>query len=1097
MSELTPRYHWVVPEAHPLSEATIEDAKRRGLSARALRVLSRRGPVDPGELASRFDAPEAGLHDPSLLPDAALVRARVASAREAGESVLVLGDFDADGLTGLAILSEALGWLGITTEPYVPDRSGEGHGLSLAAVEHARAAGHSLIITADTGSGSVGEVAAARSAGIDVIVTDHHVLGEERPDAVALVNAQRPDNRYPDRRLSGAGVAFKVAQLLLGDTPDGAAAALGLADLAAIGSVADVVPIVGENRSIVRLGLARLEQDPRPGLAALMARARVDRENVSTDDISFGLAPRINAMGRIGDPSVAARLLLAPDDATAVALAGELESANLQRRELTASAMAEARQALAAEAETPFIVLVGDWPVGIIGLVAGRLSEEHGRPALVLSSAVDPWRGSARSAGGVDLASAFASCSDLFERFGGHPAAAGCHLEPGHLEELRSRLDAFVRERPPADARASLSLDLVQSADDADYVLLRELAPLEGAGDAPPLVGIAGLAVNRVRTANGGHTQLTLRRGREVVDGICFGRADLAEQLTEGSENRRRRTTRQPHVRGPGDAPARGPGCRSGRMAARDAQASDDETMTQPPLGPPPGGGGYSPDAQYPGPGYAPPGHVEPGSDGPPYLPPLYPPGQEPIPPRRPRRSSPVVAPLLALIGLALIGGASLWAVTQLDGLLGDAAATDGSPEPSLSAVLESAPPGETEAPGATDPPDGIEAQTLEPEGPEPTAEPIVVIPPSGDRADVVGTILFTRLGDVWAASGTTLTPLSGSSSEKADSSPTWSPDGKQIYFVRTTKRELKDGKARYKGKYTLYPNDLMRMRADGSKKTMVFESLIDDGRGQWFIHLRQPSVSSNGTNVAVVADGNDGGAGEVTLHIINSRTGRMRPVDTPTEPRFGHNNPDFSPDGKKIAFTYIDNAGTEGDPKIAIFSCKSKADCSKGKTRYLRSGYANPSWSPDGSLLAVEAVDASGRDIAIITAKGAERVRLTTGGDSFAPAFSPAGDQIAYLRRDGLNIDLRVITLDIDERNKITLVEDRAVTSDGQLDGESGVSWFIPRSQLRDRDSGGEAASQDGAEADGADADGADAGTATEPPNDASDEAPPPPPGS
>lgn len=536
MPELTPHYHWLLPEAHRLSEETIDDAKRRGLSARALRVLSRRGPVDPAELASRFDAPEAGLHDPELLPDAGLVRARISAARSAAESVMVLGDFDADGLTGLAILTEALRWLGLVVEPYVPDRTAEGHGLSRDAVEHARQTGHRLIMTADTGSASVAEVAAAREAGIDVIVTDHHVLPDRLPDALALVNPQRRDNGYPDTRLSGAGVAFKVAQLLLEPEPGGAPAALALADLAAIGSIADVVPIAGENRSIVRLGLRRLEGTARPGLAALMAKARVDREHVSLEDVSFGLAPRINAMGRIGDPSIAAELLLAPDAATAERLAEELDAANTRRRELTAAAMAEAREALAEQSDAPFIVLSGDWPVGIIGLVAGRLAEEHGRPALVLSSSVSPWRGSARSAGGVDLAAAFASCSDLFERFGGHPAAAGCHVEAGRITELRARLEAFVRDRPQADERPSLSIDLVQSADAADYVLLRELAPLEGAGDAPPLVGIAGLAVVRTRAANGGHTQLTLRRGREVVDGICFGRSDLAERLMEGLE---------------------------------------------------------------------------------------------------------------------------------------------------------------------------------------------------------------------------------------------------------------------------------------------------------------------------------------------------------------------------------------------------------------------------------------------------------------------------------------------------------------------------------------------------------------------------------
>ncbi len=536
MPQLTPHYHWLVPEAYPVSEATVVDAKRRGLSARAVRVLSRRGPVDPAEFASRFDAPETGLHDPALLPDADALRARLGAARRAGESVLVLGDFDADGLTGLAILTETLRRLGVTAEPYVPDRSHEGHGLSMAAVERARAAGHSLIITADTGSGSVAEVAAAAAAGIDVIVTDHHVLGAERPAAVALVNPQRPDSAYPDRRLSGAGVAFKVAQLLLADEPGGAAAALDMTDLAAIGSIADVVPMAGENRSIVRLGLARLGSAPRPGLAALMAVARIDPEVVSREDISFGLAPRINAMGRIGDPRVAAQLLLSQDTAESERLAAQLEQANLQRRTSTTTAMREAQEALGARPDQDFIVLAGDWPVGIIGLIAGRLAEQHGRPALVLSSSAEPWRGSARSAGGLDLAAAFASCADLFERFGGHPAAAGCHIESAHVDELRERLQSFIEERPVADARPSLSLDLVQSADAADHVLLRELAPLEGAGDEPPLVGFAGLAVDRVRAVNGGHTQLKLRRGRMVIDGICFGRADLADQLTEGSE---------------------------------------------------------------------------------------------------------------------------------------------------------------------------------------------------------------------------------------------------------------------------------------------------------------------------------------------------------------------------------------------------------------------------------------------------------------------------------------------------------------------------------------------------------------------------------
>ena len=230
-------------------------------------------------------------------------------------------------------------------------------------------------------------------------------------------------------------------------------------------------------------------------------------------------------------------LLATHDREEAERLADELESANAIRRQWMQAALAEARshvEADPASAATPFLVVVGDWPVGIVGLVAGRLAEELGRPALVISTQVDPWRGSARSAGGFDLARAFDACRDLFERHGGHPAAAGCHVRSGHVEALRERLTALAMHHPPRDRRPTLSLDLVQSGTAADHVLLRELASLGDAAEAPPLVGFAGLVVSRARLATGGHTQMTLRKGPDVVDGIAFGRADLAEQLVEG-----------------------------------------------------------------------------------------------------------------------------------------------------------------------------------------------------------------------------------------------------------------------------------------------------------------------------------------------------------------------------------------------------------------------------------------------------------------------------------------------------------------------------------------------------------------------------------
>jgi single-stranded-DNA-specific exonuclease len=394
--------------------------------------------------------------------------------------------------------------------------------------------GRTIIVTVDCGTTSVAEVAAARDLGIDVLITDHHAIPETLPDAAALVNAHLAGSRYPDSRLSGAGIAFKLAQALLADEPLGPEYALGLVDLAAVGSVADMVPIAGENRAILRLGLQRLATSARPGLAALLRAAGVDPARVDAEAIGYVVAPRINAVGRVGEALAAAQLLLAEDPADVERLAGELEAANVLRRELLAVALLEARNAALAEPESGVLVLSGAWPVGVVGLVAGRLADELERPTVVFSTLVDPWRGSARSAGGFDLAQAFADCGDLFERFGGHPAAAGCHLAPARYEEFRRRFAALAPAFAPRIAARPLRLDLVLRAESVDYVLLRELAPLEAGGESPPMVGIAGFVVARVRAASGGHTQLTLRRGNEVLDGICFGRSDLVDAVREG-----------------------------------------------------------------------------------------------------------------------------------------------------------------------------------------------------------------------------------------------------------------------------------------------------------------------------------------------------------------------------------------------------------------------------------------------------------------------------------------------------------------------------------------------------------------------------------
>ncbi|HET7703294.1 MAG TPA: single-stranded-DNA-specific exonuclease RecJ [Candidatus Limnocylindrales bacterium] len=541
---IEPRFAWRIADPVTPPVELVDAAARLGLGSRATNLLAARGILAATDLEAFFAEPADVLHDPRLLPDADLFLGRIRRARERAETVMVFGDFDADGLTGLAILVRALRRLGVTTIPHVPSRIDEGHGLSLRAIEEAGAAGVSVIVTVDCGSTSVAEIGAAVAAGIDVLVTDHHRLPAELPSALAIVNPQRADSHYPERRLAGSGVAFKLAQLLLADESGGAAAALDLVDLATIGSIADLVPILGETRAIVRLGLDRIATAPRPGVAALLATANVRPGATDVEALSFAIAPRINAAGRVGESRAAAELLLTDDRDEADRLATELDAANRTRRDLTSQAVAEARASVTAaraDAESGFgpahaIIVHGPWPVGIVGLVASKLAEDHGRPAIVGADLGDVIRASCRSDGRLDLGAALDACGDLFLRHGGHAGAAGFEIEAARWPELVTTFDALAARAVPDDPRLPLAVDLRLPALDVDYALhrdLRRLAPC-GIGNPEPLLVVEGLTVTRVRSASGGHTQLTLKRRLDVIDGIAFGRADLAETVREG-----------------------------------------------------------------------------------------------------------------------------------------------------------------------------------------------------------------------------------------------------------------------------------------------------------------------------------------------------------------------------------------------------------------------------------------------------------------------------------------------------------------------------------------------------------------------------------
>jgi single-stranded-DNA-specific exonuclease len=533
---LEPRFRWTFPEPVTVAADLLAGVAERGIAVRMADVMTRRGVVGRDDLERWFAEPLAALHDPRRLPDAEAARSRLRIARDRGERVMVFGDFDADGLDGLAILTLALRRYGLDVQPYVPSRLDEGHGLSMAAVDAAGTVGATLIVTVDTGTSSAVEIAAAAERGIDTIVTDHHRVPPALPPAVAVVNPHRTDSDYPDARLAGSGVAFKVAQLVLADEPGGPAFALGLADLATIGTVADIAPIVGENRAIARLGLAILRGTPRPGIAALLERARVAPADVDLETIAFALAPRLNAAGRVGEALEAAHLLLAEDVSEAAALAAGLETANQTRRDLMASAVAEARALVATDPDRPAAIVRGPWSVGIVGLVAARLAEDGSRPAIVGAEIEGTIRASCRSDGSLDLGAALEACADLFTRHGGHAGAAGFELPADRWPAFVERFEVIAASALPPDPRAALRIDLALPARAVDYALYRDLAALApyGPGNPEPLVAVLGLAVTRVRAAGADHTSLTLRRDRDVLDGIAFGRADLATLVQEG-----------------------------------------------------------------------------------------------------------------------------------------------------------------------------------------------------------------------------------------------------------------------------------------------------------------------------------------------------------------------------------------------------------------------------------------------------------------------------------------------------------------------------------------------------------------------------------
>jgi single-stranded-DNA-specific exonuclease len=533
---IVPSLEWLLPE--PLLDPPAFDGFGRPVRT----LLARRGIRDEKQLHAFLHAGQSALHDTALMADAERALDRLELALDRGERIAIWGDYDADGMTSVAIWSVALRALGAEAIRHVPSRLAEGYGLSSAGLDRLAAAGVGLVVTCDCGIVNVAEAAHARSVGMDLIITDHHLPSGALPEAVAVVDPHRPDCGYPDPDLTGAGISYKLATALLarrGRRVD------GLAALAAIGTIADMAPMTGESRAIVRLGLDELAATPRAGLRALLARAAEHPDRPTARDLAFGVAPRINSAGRIDDAELAIRLLLEEDPAAAQVLADELETVQLRRRDLTTSALEDARrQAETEPGEAPLLVRGDEWAPGVLGLVAGRLCDALSRPVAVVAMVGEELRGSVRAPADFNVAEALAACGRHLTKRGGHAGAGGFSLRPDGWDAFRAAFAALGRPFPSGTAiepeRAGrVAVDLVLPAAHLGWALADEierLAPF-GPGHPEPILAVTGLRVGDARRvgSDGGHVSMRMLRGIETFDVIAFGVPADRQVPEEGS----------------------------------------------------------------------------------------------------------------------------------------------------------------------------------------------------------------------------------------------------------------------------------------------------------------------------------------------------------------------------------------------------------------------------------------------------------------------------------------------------------------------------------------------------------------------------------
>ena len=550
MSRRRPASRWLPPAAAPATVAETlaraltpspEQAGKQAVPLVVCQLLAARG-VHSVDGAKRFLRPTLDqVESPERMTDLPRAADRLAQAVVRGEPILVHGDYDVDGICSTTLMTKVLRGLGGVVTPFIPDRIADGYDLGPAGVAAAQRVGATVVLTCDCGTSAHAAATALRALGIDLIITDHHLPSGALPEAFAVVNPKRVDCPSADKDLAAVGVAYKLARAVVARCGGDPAAVEGLLDLVALATIADVAPLRGENRVFARLGLAQLAASAHPGIRSLLRAARLDGKPLTAGRVGFTLAPRLNALGRLGQAIRGVELLLAEDEATANVIARECEELNAERQELNRRMLEEALrevETLDLDATWGIVLAREGWHPGVIGIVASRLVEATARPVMMVAVQDGVGKGSGRSIPALDLHGVLADCRDLVVRFGGHRAAAGLTIEAARLPAFAERFDAQVRSRLTTDDLVpTLRTDLELAIDAVDETLERGLRHLEpfGVGNPGPIFVSRGVRIARgPRRIGTDGVKLALETPNGPLEGICWEGA-RAEGIAVGA----------------------------------------------------------------------------------------------------------------------------------------------------------------------------------------------------------------------------------------------------------------------------------------------------------------------------------------------------------------------------------------------------------------------------------------------------------------------------------------------------------------------------------------------------------------------------------